>query len=245
MAAKAAGRGDPQQIKAVLYDIDDTLVDFGGAALAGLLDLWGPLGETPQAEVARIWHAESERQYSRFTSGELGFVQMQHARLADFLHRAGRAVPGDAGLAALELRRQAVMTAAYRLFGDVPSALAAAGQAGLAVGVLSNSDGPHQRAKLAAVGLAETFPVVVISGEVGVAKPDPEIFRIGCAALGLPAAEVMYVGDRPDTDAAAATAAGMAGVWLNRTGLAAVPGLPTVTSLEQLPALGLWPSAGP
>jgi putative hydrolase of the HAD superfamily len=48
---------------------------------------------------------------------------------------------------------------------------------------------------------------------------------------------VLYVGDRPDVDAQAATAAGVTGVWLNRSAIAFNSCQPTITSLPELPAL--------
>ncbi|MFD0890062.1 HAD hydrolase-like protein, partial [Streptosporangium algeriense] len=68
-------------------------------------------------------------------------------------------------------------------------------------------------------------------------KNRAEIVHAACAAIGLPAERVAYVGDRHDVDAAAANAAGLYGVWLNRTGAPAPAGLPAVRSLEELPAL--------
>ena len=58
----------------------------------------------------------------------------------------------------------------------------------LRLGLITNNEPVHQRGKLAQVGLSDGFDVVVISGEVGVAKPDPAIFEYACSALGVAAA---------------------------------------------------------
>lgn len=44
-------------------------------------------------------------------------------------------------------------------------------------------------------GLRHYFREIVESAVVGVRKPDPRIFELGCEALGLPPAEVLVVGD--------------------------------------------------
>lgn len=75
------------------------------------------------------------------------------------------------------------------------------------------------------------------SSEAGSAKPAAGIFRAACAGLGVPPGEAAYVGDRLGTDARGA-AAGLTGIWLNRSG-GPPPGLEVtrITSLTALPAL--------
>lgn len=69
------------------------------------------------------------------------------------------------------------------------------------------------RAKLAALGVAELFEVVVASGEPGGPrrlKPDPEGYLLAAQRLGVPPAACLVLGDRDDADGQAARAAGMA-----------------------------------
>ena len=49
-------------------------------------------------------------------------------------------------------------------------------------------------------GLDHLFKDVIESAVVGVRKPDPEIFRLGVAALGLEPSEIVMIGDSPDKD---------------------------------------------
>jgi putative hydrolase of the HAD superfamily len=53
---------------------------------------------------------------------------------------------------------------------------------------------------------------------VGVPKPDPAIYLEGVRLLGSSADKTLYVGDNRLLDAEGSTAAGLLGVWLNRTG---------------------------
>lgn len=241
----SAAAADLTGVRAVLFDVDDTLVDFAGSAAAGLVSLLG--GAASHDGLPATWQELTDRHYPRFLAGEVAFAEMQLERLVELLAWAGLPVPDRDGLLALEARRQEEMTRNYRLFDDVSPCLAALGS--YRMGVVSNSDGPHQRAKLASVGLSEAFEVVVISGEVGHPKPDARIFLEACRRLRLPPAAVAYVGDRLDVDAHGAAAAGLHGVWLDRrgtgrvSGLAAdppaadVPPVTVITTLDQLPAL--------
>lgn len=89
--------------------------------------------------------------------------------------------------------------------------------AGLRLALLSNG-GPAQRRKLAAAKLdPATFEAIVISSEVGLAKPDARVFALALAKLGHPAADrVAMVGDSPEHDIAGAHAAGLLGIWIAR-----------------------------
>lgn len=201
-------------VRAVCLDVDDTLVDFGGAALAALKHVLGAPTD------ATLWNELTEHHYGRYLTGEINFATMQLDRLAGLYTATGRAVPTN--LVEVDAKRLVELRARLRLFDDVRDCLDALRADGLALAVVSNSDGPHQRAKLAAVGLAGAFDAVVVSGEVGVAKPAPAIFLRACAELGIRPAEAAHVGDKLDTDARGAHDAGLHGVWLDRAGVGGV-----------------------
>jgi len=243
---------DARLFDAVLFDVDDTLVDFAGAARLALLDVVrehladlpggpdeGPAGLVGAAD--RAWDQVSETEYRRFTDGEVDFEQMRINRMAAFLRTIGR--PGADRLSheLLEDHRNSAIFGHFRVFDDVPACLDRLHRAGVTVRVLSNSDGAYQRAKLTAVGLGDLGDSGFYSGELGVAKPDPRIFRAAAEALGLPTDRITYVGDRWDVDVLGSAAAGMRPVWLNRTAQsrrpdskdAAVPAL-EIGSLDEL-----------
>lgn len=67
-------------------------------------------------------------------------------------------------------------------------------------------------------GLDHFFPVIIESAVVGVRKPDPEIFRMGIDAIGLPAENCVVIGDSYDKDIIPATTLGCQTVWLKSIG---------------------------
>ncbi len=84
--------------------------------------------------------------------------------------------------------------------------------AGVTVGVLSNSEG--QLAELLAeLGWADEFSAVIDSGRVGVDKPDPQIFALTLDALGADAATTVHIGDSRSADIDGARAAGWRAIW--------------------------------
>jgi putative hydrolase of the HAD superfamily len=108
------------------------------------------------------------------------------------------------------------------------------------VGLITNGLSAIQRGKLKATGLEGQFDPVLVSGEVGVGKPDARIFRRAMELTGCAAAECVMVGDAVERDVAGASGAGWRSVWLNRYGKPlptdTVPDA-TITSLAELPAL--------
>jgi putative hydrolase of the HAD superfamily len=86
---------------------------------------------------------------------------------------------------------------------------------GIPMGVISNSSFGQAtiRHELAKHGLSEVLDIIVVSAEYAVRKPNPLLFEAAAGLLGVPCADVWFVGDRLDTDIAGARAAGMTAVW--------------------------------
>ena len=87
---------------------------------------------------------------------------------------------------------------------------------GVRVGLVSNGGSATQRAKLRRLGLA--FDAVVISGEVGLRKPDPRIFRLALRRLGATPGGAVMVGDDARLDLAPARELGLAAWPATRLG---------------------------
>ncbi|WP_135829082.1 HAD family hydrolase [Halorussus halobius] len=119
----------------------------------------------------------------------------------------------------------------------VRDALAALDRPDCALGVLTNGAAAVQRRKLAHHDLDSYFAAVVVSGEVGAGKPDPEIFA--AAKDAIPADEYVFVADDVERDVVPAQDAGFTGVYLaaddaERTGDRVDA---TVESLAEVPTL--------
>jgi putative hydrolase of the HAD superfamily len=197
-------------LEAVFFDVDDTLVDFDTANVAAFRALFGDLD-------FGAWSALTAELYPLFTSGQLAFDAMREQRVSRFLHGVGR--PVDAATAReLEVQRLAVLAESYVLFHDVQACLDTLRTRGLKLGLITNNESVHQRAKLARTGLDVGFEAVVISGEVGVAKPERAIFEQACALLGVAPGRALHIGDNIETDVRGARSAGIEAVWLDRHG---------------------------
>ncbi|MBR5764134.1 MAG: HAD-IA family hydrolase, partial [Bacteroidaceae bacterium] len=82
--------------------------------------------------------------------------------------------------------------------------------------ILSNGFKEVQYYKFAHSGLQDCFAHTIISEEVGINKPQPEIFRIALDLNGVTADEAVMIGDSYSSDIAGAKAAGIDQIWLHK-----------------------------
>ena len=73
-----------------------------------------------------------------------------------------------------------------------------------------------QHRKVESMNLAPYFDAIVYSGELGIHKPDRRIFDHAAQLLGVPNHQCLFVGDDPTSDVAGALNAGMEAVWIDR-----------------------------
>ncbi len=84
------------------------------------------------------------------------------------------------------------------------------------LGLVSNFDHPpHVHRLIARSALRQHFATVVVSGDVGTQKPEPEILRIACDRINAAVERCAYVGDSI-VDYRAAGGAGMSFLWIRR-----------------------------
>ncbi|MEU6668713.1 HAD family hydrolase [Streptomyces sp. NPDC046727] len=227
-------------IRAVVWDVDDTLFDYTTADREGMrahLAAEGQLARYGGAEAALArWREITDRQWARYAAGEVTFPDQRRDRVRVFLD----AELTDAEADAWFQRYLGYYEAAWRLFPDVLPALEALA-ASHRHAVLSNSSITVQEHKLRALGLLDRFESVLCAAELGVSKPQPGAFLAACEALRLPPHEVAYVGDHPEIDGRGAAEAGLMSVWIDRgTACAQAAGevvAHRISTLAELPAL--------
>lgn len=209
----------PGPFDAVLFDLDDTLLDGDAAGDEGVARLLRRCPAVDPGTARKAWAVATDEHFPRYLSGELTYDEHRAARIRSWAAACGADVPDGGELDWFAVYRVGY-EAGWTAFADVASCLTALPQS-TPLGVITNGDSVQQRDKLRVLGLAARFKVVVASADIGIAKPDPRVFRHAARLLGVTPERCVYIGDKRDTDAQAATSAGMTGIWLNRTGLPA------------------------
>jgi putative hydrolase of the HAD superfamily len=124
---------------------------------------------------------------------------------------------------------------AWAPYPEVETVLDGLEASGIRLGLLSNWS-PQLREILRLHGLLPRFEAVVISGEVGVAKPDLAVFDRMLEDLGeLPGPHVAYVGDDPEHDIAPSRRLGLRSVLVDRRDAVPDHDGPRVSDLTQIP----------
>ena len=187
------------------------LVDYGGVLtnplpefMAGWVKADG-IDPDRFAELMRRWlgPGADRNPVHDLETGRISAAEFERLLAAELLERTP-AQPGAADRAAGMLTR---MFSGMRVESSMIDVVRTVRAAGVRTGLLSNSWGLDYERD----GWDALFDAVVISGEVGLRKPDPAIYVLASERLGLPPEQIVFIDDlRPNVQAAAA--AGMVGV---------------------------------
>jgi putative hydrolase of the HAD superfamily len=200
----------------IFFDLDDTLLDFKTAernAIKAFYRQFGGRLKRSEETFVEDWVEVGKMHFGRFLRGELSFDQQKIERMMDLLAGTDIGINRDNALAYFGIYLQQ-FEENWVLFEDVLPCLDAL--RGRPLGIITNGDPVQQRRKLEHLRIADYFQVVVVSGEVGVSKPDPGIFLEACRVAGRKPQECIMIGDSLETDILACEKVGMKGVWLNR-----------------------------
>ena len=241
------GLPGPDRIGAVLFDLDDTLVDVRGAWRASFAEAIAPIHAAtpslralgaPEAIYDGAFRRYAEEAHAGAGGGEWEerFTTGAFARL---LAESGR--PDPALAARLADGYRAAVPGRIALYPDALATLDAVG-ARWPLALVTNGPPHLQRPTIERFGLERRFAAVVVSGEAGVRKPDPAIFAIALGALGVAPGAAVHAGDNPRDDVAGAIAAGLYAILVDRGGWPTPsPGAPAphaeVRALGELPGL--------
>ena len=203
-------------VRAVLFDLDDTLFDHRLCARTALTALHGAyevLRGRPFAEVERLHASFLEELHPRVTAGELPLEEARQERFRRLFAALGETPDESVVAEAAETYRGGYVKIRRPIAGA--AALLAAVKQRARVGIVSNNLLDEQQGKLRQCELDRYVDVLVVSEEAGMSKPDPRIFQIALDRLECAAAEVVMVGDSWAADVIGARAAGIRPIWFN------------------------------
>ncbi len=196
--------------KAILFDLDGTLIDFDACETHALREAFRSAGfeVDDAASWARIWEAYApiSVSYWRRHAQEGGSQDEVIERIMrDTLVALGkdeRTAPAIARAYWDSFCQTAYLNPGAR---EILERLSPH----FKLGLVTNGDSGTQRGRLQATGLGHYLQYVVISDEAGYAKPACEIFDLALSELGVSAQKVLYVGDSAEHDYNGALNAGI------------------------------------
>ncbi|WP_248761906.1 HAD family hydrolase [Pseudarthrobacter sp. SSS035] len=207
------------EIRAVLFDLDNTLFDHPASARAGFDAFLRHLGREQSEELTLSWLEIEQVNYDRFLSKELSFHEQRRERLRQFLPLTGLAIPQtDTGLDELFAIYLQNYEDAWTAFPDAAPALWSLRDGGMLVGVVTNGNHNQQTSKISRIGLGPLIDRIFSSELTSHAKPAPEAFTQPCKSMKIAPAQTLYVGDNYRVDIEGAQNAGLHAIHLNRDG---------------------------
>lgn len=210
-------------VRAVLFDLDDTLYDHTFAAPSALAVLAVEYHGFARAGVEALAVAHHEilnLLHPRVVAGELSLHAARIERFRLLAQRFGQPVDEMAVHGMVDCYRGTYQRE-ERLVPGSAELLHALRTAGLRLGIVSNSTRTEQTDKLERLGVLDCFDAVVVSGDHAINKPDRRLFDLARQALEVSTDAAVFIGDNWPVDVEGALGAGMRAVWFNRFGLTA------------------------
>lgn len=213
--------------KAMLIDLDDTIIDYGGSAAESWRVVCREEAATEGFDPDSLFAAIDRVRHWYWSDPERhrqGRADLQAATLLILEHALAEIGHGSTSHAAQ-------MAASYRehrwrsikIIPGAHETLDRLRREGFRMALVTNGTSADQRAKIERFELAPYFDHIQVEGEFGKGKPEPEVYRAVLAALDCAPSEAWFIGDNLEWDVAAPQRQGIYGVWIDRHG----SGVPT------------------
>jgi HAD superfamily hydrolase (TIGR01549 family) len=206
--------------RALLVDIDDTVVDWMGPAREAVITAVAThrslAGSDPNRVADRFLEIVEET-HDLWMTGSLSVDGLRAERIRRLVTESGADLDVDEAAELANAYRDAYL-AARRPVAGAAELLAEVRRRGARIVAVTNNLVAEQEDKLRHTGLRHLFDDLVISEAAGISKPNPVIFSMALTAAGVHAAESVMLGDSWENDVMGAIGAGIAAAWLDRAG---------------------------
>lgn len=204
--------------KAVLFDLDDTLIDHQHSMRAALAHLRTHVARLDALSLPQIEAAYSEALHRNQALILTGKITLAAARLRRIraIYECANLTPTDEEVAATTALYHRVYRENERLIEGAQALLSRLKNAAFRLGLITNHTTKEQNAKVARWHLDRYFDAIVIAESVQMRKPEKRIFEHTLHLLDCAPQDAVMIGDSWDADIVGARNAGVAAIWLNR-----------------------------
>ncbi|PAU93749.1 HAD family hydrolase [Aliifodinibius salipaludis] len=203
--------------KFIYFDLDDTLLDHQSAEAAGLKDVhdhFDFFADTTPNQLVKVYHQVNSKQWGLYSRAKVSRDELQRNRFELTLKELG--LDGSRYEEVGNFYMQAYRNHWQWLDGAREVYQTIVDQ--YPVGILTNGFAETQRKKFEDFDLYDSAPNTVISEEVGVLKPHPDVFAHATEKAGVDRDEILYVGDSFSSDVEGGTQFGWDVAWFTENG---------------------------
>ncbi|WP_445665764.1 HAD family hydrolase [Fodinibius sp. AD559] len=201
----------------IYFDLDDTLLDHKSAETAGLKDVHAHFDifeNISAGKLIDVYHQVNSRQWGLYSQAKISREELQRNRFELTLKELSLdpTLYEEVGNYYMQCYRNhwQWIDGAKETYYDVVEKYP--------VGILTNGFAETQRKKFKAFDLYNSAETTVISEEVGVLKPHPDVFEFATERAGVDADKVLYVGDSFSSDVEGGTKFGWNVAWFTQNG---------------------------
>ena len=199
--------------KTLLFDLDGTILDYSKAEAAALFGAYGIVfGTTPPDDLLPVYQKINSGLWKEFEKGGIKIHELKIRRFSDLFDNFGLKTDPEVFS---DIYLKELGNGGYLLHGALEILTFCAGR--FRIGAITNGIGDVQRSRIKKAGIGQYFETVIISNDVGIAKPDPGIFNIALEKMDLHnKEEILMIGDSLSSDILGGINAGIDTCWINR-----------------------------
>ena len=199
----------------LLIDNDNTIMDFNAAEKKALYDVLTAYGLPNDDATCRLYHEINDAQWKALERGETTQAKLKVERYRQLLAKLGRT----------DISAETISADYEKNLAHHPDLLPGADEfiralhGKIKIALVSNGVSAIQRGRLSKCPLTPLFDAIVVSEEVGAAKPDPKPLLIAMEQLGCTdKSQAVMMGDSLSADVAAAINAGVDSIFFSLKG---------------------------
>ena len=197
----------------LFFDLDGTILDYSKSETAALYGVYGVVfGTDSPDDLLPVYQKINSGLWKEFEKGTIAIQELKIKRFSDLFDSFKlNADP----VAFSEIYLKELGEGGYLLDGALDVLESCTGR--FRIGAITNGIGNVQRSRIKKAQIGQFFETVVISNDVGIAKPDPGIFNIALEGMNLVRRDDdLMIGDSLSSDILGGINAGIDTCWINR-----------------------------
>lgn len=198
--------------KQIIFDVDDTLIDFADTEDFALRSLFNSHHWPLNADLQRQYHAYNQGLWRELELGKISYEELSEKCFRVFLKQT---LDLDVDGNEIMNEYRSYFGETHKLLPGVEDSLIYAKRQGYKLTILSNGEKFMQRHRLELAGIKDYFDLIVTSQEAQYSKPDSHIFDYFFSRTQIGPSETIFFGDGLKSDILGASLYHVDSIWFN------------------------------